>query len=131
MIYEETLSYKRGELVELRLNLGGGPKICRALVLNTAVALGRGARQVWILDMDDSTPQLEAHWVNKKHIIPEEDIISIIPRVVIGADTILRENPVCYPIHDPQHGMYEIPALTVTVAVPSVTEGHERKKADT
>lgn len=131
MIREEALSYKRGDLVELRLNLGGGPKTCRALVLNTAVAFGRGARQVWILDMDGGTPQLEAQWTNKKHIVAEEDIIAIIPRVVIGADTILRENPVCYPVRDLQRGMYEVPALTVTVAVPGVTEGQERERADT
>ena len=122
MIYEKAMSYKRGELVDFKLRLGGGTKTCRGLVLNTAVLFGRGARQIWILDIDDAAPELESHWTNKKHIIPEEDIISIIPRVVIGADTILRDNPVCYPVHDPQRGIYEIPALTVTVSVPGIQE---------
>jgi len=121
VIYEDALSYKRGDLVDFRLNLGGGPKTCRGLVVNTAVLLGRGARQIWILDMDDATPELQAHWTNKKHIVHEEDIISKIPLVVIGADTILRENPVCYPVHDAQRGPHEIPAVTVTIAVPSAT----------
>lgn len=122
MIDENALSYKRGDLVEFKLGLGGGPKTCRGLVLNTAVFFGRGARQVWILDMDDATPELQAHWTNKKHIVPEEDIICLIPRVVIGADTILRDNPVSYPVHDAQKGLYETPAITVMVAVPSATK---------
>jgi hypothetical protein len=55
MISEDALWYKRGELVEFKLSLGGGAKRCRGLVLNTAVLFGRGARQIWIVDMDDAT----------------------------------------------------------------------------
>ena len=79
MIDETQLSYQRGTLVEFRLTLGGGPKRCRGLILNTAVLMGKAARQVWILDMDDPTPQLEAQWTKKKFIVPEGDILCIIP----------------------------------------------------
>lgn len=119
MIYEDALAYKRGDLVEFKLNLGGGSKHCRGLVVNTAVQFGRGARQIWILEMEGATPEQNAHWINRKHIVPEGDIIAIIPRVVIGADTILRDNPVCFPVHDPKLGMIEIAAITATVAVPA------------
>lgn len=119
MINEDALWHKRGDLVEFKLMLAGGPKTCRGLVLNTAVRLGRGARQIWILDMDDATPELKAQWTNKKYIVHEEDIMSKLPRVVIGADTILRDNPVSYPVHDAQRGPHEIPAVTITVAVPN------------
>jgi hypothetical protein len=118
MISEDALWYKRGDLVEFKLNLGGGPKTCRGLVVNTAVLSGRGARQLWILDMDDSTPEQQAHWVNKKHIVHEEDIMSRIPSVVIGADTILRDNPISFPVQDGQNAR-EIPAVAVTVALPT------------
>ena len=119
MIYEDALSYKRGDLVDFKLGLAGGPKQCRGLVVNTAVLFGRGARQVWILEIDDATPEQEKHWINRKHIVAEEDITAMIPRTVIGADTILRDNPVCFPVHDPQRGIIEIPAVTATVAVPA------------
>ena len=123
MIDEEALWYKRGDLVEFKLNLGGGPKRCRGLVLNTAVLFGRGARQMWILDMDDATPSQQAQWTNKKHIVHEEDIIAAIPSVVIGADTILRDNPVSYPVDDGTRGLRDTPAVTVTIHVPTpVTE---------
>lgn len=123
MINEDALSYKRGDLVEFKLNLGGGPKKCRGLVLNTAVLFGRGARQIWILDMDDATPEQQAHWTNKKHIVHEEDIISALPSVFIGADTILRDNPISYPVQDGKRGLWDIAAVTVTIAVPtSVSE---------
>jgi hypothetical protein len=121
MIDENALWYKRGDLVEFKLNLGGGPKTCRGLVINTAVLFGRGARQIWILDMDDATPDQQAHWTNKKHVVHEEDIMASVPRVVIGADTILRDNPISYPVHDGIGGLREIPAVTVTVAVPTST----------
>ena len=62
-------------------------------MLNTAVLFGRGARQLWILDMDDPTPELVAQWTNKKHIVHEEDIVASIPSVPIGIDTLLRDNP--------------------------------------
>lgn len=127
MIYEDALSYKRGELVEFKLNLGGGQKRCRGLVVNTAVHFGRGARQIWILDMDDVTPEQEQHWTGKKHIIPEGDIIALIPSVVIGGDTILRDNPVSYPIMDAVKGLREIPATVVTIATPA--QGTEGAKA--
>lgn len=123
MIHEDALSYKRGDLVEFKLSLAGGPKKCRGLVLNTAVLFGRGARQIWILDMDDSTAEQQAHWTNKKHIVHKEEIISLIPRVVIGADTILRDNPICYPIHDSTKGVYEIPTVSVNIAVPGPVKG--------
>jgi hypothetical protein len=118
MINEEALWYKRGDLVEFRLNLGGGAKVCRAVVLNTAVLFGRGARQLWIVEMDDATPEQSTHWINKKHIVHEEDIISRIPSVYIGGDTILRDNPISFPIKD---GITEsdTPAITVTVALPT------------
>ncbi len=122
MIKEDALWYKRGDLVEFKLNLAGGPKTCRGLVVNTAVLFGRGARQIWILDMDGGTPEQQAHWTGKKHIVHEEDIISRIPSVVIGADTILRDNPVSYPVQDGQTGLTDTPAVSVTIAVPSPIE---------
>jgi len=118
MIHEDALWFKRGDLVELKLNLGGGPKTSRGLVLNTAVLFGRGARQIWILDIDDATPDQQAHWTNKKHIVHEEDIVAALPSVVIGADTILRDNPISFPVHDAR-GARDIPAVTVTIAVPT------------
>jgi hypothetical protein len=117
MIDETQLSFQRGTLVEFRLHLGGGAKTCRGLVLNTAVLMGNGARQVWILDMDDPTPQLEAQWTKKKFIVPEGDILCIIPSTVIGGETLLRDNPVCYPVRD-MHGEREIQAVEVTISFP-------------
>ena len=117
MIDESALSYKRGDLVEFQLGLGGGPKRCRGLILNTAVLYGRAARQLWILDMDDSTPQLEALWTKRKHIVHEEDIIAHIPSTVIGGDTLLRDNPVCFLVQNGRE-IVEIPAVTVNVALP-------------
>lgn len=117
MIDESALSYKRGELVEFQLRLGGGPKKCRGLILNTAVLFGRAARQLWILDMDDPTPQLEAAWTKRKHIVHEEDIIAGIPSTVIGGDTLLRDNPVCFPVQNGR-GAVEIPSVTVSVPLP-------------
>ena len=55
---------------------------------------------------------------NKKHIVHEEDIISLIPTVLIGGDTILRENPPSYPVQDAQEAR-EIPAVMVTVPLPT------------
>jgi len=86
--------------------------------VNTAVLYGRAARQIWILDMDDTTPELNARWTNKKIIVPEGDIVSLVPAVPIGRDTLLRENPVCCPVRDLIRGEWETPAITVTVAVP-------------
>lgn len=117
MIDERALSYKRGDLVEFQLRLGGGPKKCRGLILNTAVLYGRAARQLWILDMDDPTPQLEAAWTKRKHIVHEEDIIAHIPSTVIGGDTLLRDNPVCFLVQNGRE-IVEIPAVTVNVALP-------------
>jgi hypothetical protein len=117
MIDENALSYKRGDLVEFQLRLGGGPKTCRGLVLNTAVLFGRAARQLWILDMDDPTPQLEAAWTKRKHIVHEEDIIALIPSTVIGGDTLLRDNPVSYPVQNGRETV-EIPAVTLSIAFP-------------
>lgn len=120
MIDEKELSYQRGTLVEFRLTLGGGAKTCRGLVLNTAVLLGKGARQVWILDMDDPTPELASQWTKRKYIVPEGDITSVIPRVVIGSDTLLRDNPVCFPVRD-MKGERETPAVEVTIPLPVST----------
>jgi hypothetical protein len=122
MINEEALWYKRGDLVEFKLSLGGGPKTCRGLVLNTAVLFGRGARQLWILDMDDASAEQTAQWINKKHIVHEEDIVAAIPAAVIGADTILRDNPVCCPVRDLKRGEWQTPAITVTIAVPDAAK---------
>jgi hypothetical protein len=118
MINEEELSFKRGDLVEFKLILGAGPRRFRGIVLNTAVLYGRAARQIWVLDMDDATPELNARWTNKKIIVPEGDVVSLIPAVPIGRDTLLRENPVCCPVRDLKRGEWEIPAITVTVAIP-------------
>ncbi len=117
MINEEALVYKRGELVEFTLHLGGGPKPCRGLVLNTAVLHGRAARQVWIVDIDNATPEQEAHWARRKHLVPEREISCLISSVLIGRETLLRENPVCYPIQNGRE-VVEIPALTVSIALP-------------
>jgi hypothetical protein len=117
MIDEEALHYKRGTLVEFQLHLGGGTKTCRGLVLNTAVLFGRGARQVWVLDMDDATPEQAAQWTAKKHIVAENEITSMMPQVVIGADTLLRDNPVSYPVKNTKYER-DTPALTVTIALP-------------
>ena len=122
MIDENALWYKRGDLVEFKLNLGGGAKTCRGLVLNTAVLFGRGARQLWIVDMDAATVEQSAHWINKKHIVHEEDIISKLPSVFIGGDTILRDNPVSYPVQDGRGEQREIPAITVTIPVPTAVK---------
>jgi hypothetical protein len=119
VINEDALWYKRGTLVEFTLGLGGGPRKCRGLVLNTAVLIGRGARQIWILDIDEATPELQQHWVNKKHIVHEEDIIAAIPSTVIGGDTILRDNPISFPVRDLGRGEWDTPATTITVAVPT------------
>jgi hypothetical protein len=118
MINEEELWYKRGDLVEFKLTLGGGTRRCRGVVLNTAVLYGRAARQIWVLDIDDATPELDARWTNKKIIVPEGDLVSLIPSVPIGRDTLLRENPVCCPVRDLKRGEWETPAITVTVAIP-------------
>jgi hypothetical protein len=119
MISEDALWYKRGDLVEFQLNLGGGPKRCRGLVLNTAVMFGRGARQIWIVDMDDATVEQQKQWTKKKHIVHEEDIVSRLSSELIGADTLLRDNPISYPVSDGNQGLREIPAVTVTIAVPA------------
>ncbi len=118
MIDEKALWYQRGDLVEFKLQLGGGPKTCRGLVLNTAVLFGRGARQLWIVDMDEPTTEQEKPWTNRKHIVHEEDIISSIPTVLIGGDTLLRENPPSYPVQDGNEAR-EIPAVIVSVPLPT------------
>jgi hypothetical protein len=60
----------------------------------------RAARQVWVVDMDDATPQQEAHWTTKKLIVPERDIVCLISSVLIGRDTLLRDNPICFPVQN-------------------------------
>ena len=50
-------------------------------------------------------------------IVPEGDVVSLIPAVPIGRDTLLRKNPVCCPFRDLKRGEWETPAITVTVAV--------------
>jgi hypothetical protein len=127
MINEDALAYKRGDLVEFTLNLGGGPKRCRGLVLNTAVLFGRAARQVWIVDMDDATAQLGAQWINKKHIVPESEISCLIPNVLIGRDTLLRDNPICFPVQSGRE-VLEVPAVVVNVALPVPQPTEERSQ---
>lgn len=117
MIDEDALAYKRGDLVQFTLHVTGGPRRCRGLVLNTAVLYGRAARQVWIVDMDDATPQQEAQWTKKKHIVPEAEISCLIPSVLIGRDTLLRDNPICFPIQNGKE-IVEIPAVAVSIALP-------------
>lgn len=129
MINEDALVYKRGDLVEFTLHLGGGPKRCHGLVLNTAVLHGHAARQVWIVDMDDATAQLEAQWTKKKHIVPEREISCLISSVLIGRDTLLRDNPICFPVQNGRE-VVEIPAVTVSIALPvsqPVQEEEQRK----
>jgi hypothetical protein len=118
VIDENALWYKRGDLVEFKLNLAGGPKTCRGLVLNTAVLFGRGARQLWIVYMDDATPEQKDHWTNKKHIVHEEEIMSKLPSVLIGSDTLLRDNPISFPVSDGRTER-DTPAVTVTVSLPA------------
>jgi hypothetical protein len=118
VIDEEALWFKRGELVEFNLHLGGGTKRSRGLVLNTAVLFGRGARQLWIVDIDDASPQQESQWLRKKHIVHEEDIVGCIPSVMIGTDTLLRDNPISFPVHNGKSGLVDTPAVTVTIPVP-------------
>ena len=67
-------------------------------MLNTAVLNGRGARQLWILHMDGATPQHEQQWVNKNDYSRSGTFLCLMSSVVIGADTILRDNPICYPV---------------------------------
>lgn len=129
MINEDALAYKRGEFVEFTLHLGVGPKRCRGLVLNTAVLQGRAGRQVWVVDMDDATPQQETQWTKKKMIVPERDITSLMGSVLIGRDTLLRDNPICFPI---QNGLEitEIPAVSVSVPLPLPAPSVEAKQQE-
>jgi len=117
MINEDALAYKRGDFAEFTLHLGAGSKRCRGLVLNTAVSHGRAARQVWIVDMDDATPEQEAHWTKKKHIVPETAFSCIVGSVLIGRETLLRDNPVCFPVQNGRE-VQEIPAVTLSIALP-------------
>jgi hypothetical protein len=117
MINESELNYKRGDLVEFKLSLGGGPKDSVGLILNTAVLFGRAARQLWIVEIKDSTPALDTAWLNKKHLVHETDIFCGLPSVFIGRETLLRENPVCFPVRN-MNGLSEIPAVMVSVALP-------------
>lgn len=117
MIDESALNYKRGDLVEFKLNLGGGSKDCVGLILNTAVMFGRAARQLWIVEIKDSTPALDSAWLHKNHIVYETDIFCGLPYVFIGRETLLRENPVCFPVRN-MNGLSEAPAVMVSVALP-------------
>lgn len=118
MIDESALNYKRGDLVGFKLTLGGGPKDCVGLILNTAVLFGRAARQLWIVEIKDSTPALDFAWLNKKHIVHETDIFYGLSSVLIGRETLLRENPVCFPVRNVD-GLSEAPAVMVSVALPA------------
>lgn len=117
MIDESALNYKRGDLVEFKLTLGGGPKDCVGLILNTAVLFGRAARQLWVVEIKDSTAALDTGWLNKKHIVHETDIFCSLPAVFIGRETLLRENPVCFPVRN-INGLSEVPAAIISVALP-------------
>jgi hypothetical protein len=68
--------------------------------------------------MDDATPEQEAQWTKKKHIVHEEDIVAAIPSVVLGGDTLLRDNPISFPVHDGKVGLVETPAVSVIISVP-------------
>jgi hypothetical protein len=70
--------------------------------------------------MDGATPQQEAQSTKtkKKHIVPEGEISGLIPTVLIGRDTLLRDNPICYPVQNLRE-VVEIPAVTVSVALPA------------
>lgn len=50
----------------------------------------------------------------------KEDIMSKIPSVLIGGDTILRENPPSFPVQDGNETR-EIPAVIVSVPLPTVS----------
>jgi hypothetical protein len=67
--------------------------------------------------MEDATSEQEAQWTKKKHIVPEREISCSIPGVPIGRDTLLRDNPVCYPVQNGREAV-EIPAVTVSIALP-------------
>jgi hypothetical protein len=67
--------------------------------------------------MDDATPQQEAQWTKKKHIVSEAEISCLIPSVLIGRDTLLRDNPICFPVQNGRE-VVEIPAITVSIALP-------------
>ena len=54
--------------------------------------------------MDGATPQQEAQSTKKKHIVPEGEISGLIPTVLIGRDTLLRDNPICYPVQNLRRG---------------------------
>ena len=125
MIDEEALSYKRGQLIEFRLHLGGGTLTCHGLVLNTAVLFGKGARQVWIVDVEHGTPEQKEQWVNKKHLVLENEIGAIIPREVIGADMLLRDNHICYPVKN-YRDERETPAVLVAVPLPVAEQNNFR-----
>lgn len=130
MIDETCLSYKRGELVEFNLNLGGGTKRSRGLILNTAVLFGRSARQLWVVDITDATPAIEKAWVGRKHIVPENEILCLIPTALIGRDTLLRDNPVSFPVQDGKSGLIERFAITVTVALPGAKDSADTATID-
>jgi hypothetical protein len=121
MIDEEALSYKRGDLVQFRLVLAGGPVTCHGLVLNTAVLFGKGARQVWIMDMEGGTLEQKKQWINQKHLVQENEIVGTIPREVIGADMLLRENPISFPVKNYREER-DTPAITVNVPLPVSVE---------
>ena len=72
------------------------------------------------VDSAVATPELTAQWTRKKYIVPEGEIIATIPQVVIGGDTLLRDNPVCYPVRD-LNGDRETPAVEFTVPLPVST----------
>jgi hypothetical protein len=67
--------------------------------------------------MDDATPQQEAQWTKKKHIVPEAEISCLISSVLIGRDTLLRDNPICFPVQNGRE-VVEVPAVTVNIALP-------------
>jgi hypothetical protein len=72
---------------------------------------------------DLPTPHVTG-WTKKKFIVPENDILCIIPSNVLGEETLLRDNPVCYPVRD-MRGERETPAFEVTILfpVPGALEG--------
>jgi len=95
MINEEELSYKRGEVSSSSLALGDGPKRLQSGPFSTPpCSTGRGGRQIWILDMDDATPELDARWKNKKMLVPGEISSLLIPEV--PSEEILSCETICF-----------------------------------
>jgi hypothetical protein len=56
-------------------------------------------------------------WLHKKHLVHESQISCLVPAVFIGRETLLRDNPVSFPVKN-FDGESETPAVMVSVALP-------------